>query len=165
MSFLLFFFNLTVSGLSCSTQDLCWVTRNLLWWLKGLVSLRHLSSSTRDQTHFPALQGILFTTWPPGKSPPVCYFDIKMSRVSGNDSDKQWSLLFLLSQKTKLNLAPPSALWDIIPGLWVQKPRKYFVTGRAVSLPPDVAEWMTVVPNLGCTISITLIPGSGPPGF
>ena len=121
MSFLLFFFfNLTVSGLSCSTQDLCWVTRNLLWWLKGLVSLRHLSSSTRDQTHFPALQGILFTTWPPGKSPPVCYFDIKMSRVSGNDSDKQWSLLFLLSQKAKLNLAPPSALWDVIPGLWVQ---------------------------------------------
>ena len=35
----------------------------------------------------------------------------------------------------------------------------------AVSLPPDVADLMTVVPNLGCTISITLIPRSGPQGF
>ena len=168
MSFLLFFFfNLTESGLSCGTQDLCWVKRNLLWWLKGLVSLRHLSSPTRDQTHFPALQGRLFTTGPWGKSPPVCYFDIKMFHVSGNDSDKQWSLLFLLSRKTKLYLAPPSALWDVTPGLWVQKPGKYFVTGAggAVSLPPDAADLMRVVPNLGCTISIALTPGSGPQRF
>lgn len=70
-------------------------------------------------------------------------------------------IVFTIS-KAKLNLAPHALLrcysWSVST-----KPGKYFVTGSgAVSLPPDVAECMTVVPNLGCTISITLIPGSGP---